>query len=53
MKDNKVYSINTKGEILKEETSVDIIEEVLEEAADYYDFSTSVLKMLLGEDYFD
>lgn len=53
MKDNKVYSINTKGEILKEETSVDIIEEILEEAADYYDFSTSVLKMLLGEDYFD
>lgn len=53
LKDNKIYSINTKGEIIKEETSVEIIEELLEEADDYLDFSHATLVKILGEDYFD
>lgn len=53
MKDNKVYQINTKGEILGEETSPEVLEEFLDDATYFIDLSADVLVKLLGEEYFE
>lgn len=53
MKDNKVYKINTKGEILSEETSPEILEDFLDEATYLIDLSTDVLVKLLGEEFLE
>ena len=53
LKDNKVYTINTKGEILGEETSVEVLEEFLDDATYYIDLSADVLVKLLGEESFE
>lgn len=53
LKDNKVYTINTKGEILGEETSPEVLEEFLDDATYFIDLSADVLVKLLGEEYFE
>lgn len=53
MKDNKVYTINTKGEILGEETSTDILMNFLEEAEYFCEFTDDVLIKLLGEELYE
>lgn len=53
MKDNKVYNINTKGEILGEVSSSEILIDFLEEAEYYIDLTSKVLIDLLGEDVYE
>ena len=53
MKDNKVYNINTKGEVLGEESSSEILLDFLEDASSYIDFTSDALIKLLGEDVYD
>lgn len=52
MKDNKVYNINTKGKILGEVSSSEILMDFLEDAVDYTDLSSKVLIDLLGEEVY-
>lgn len=53
MKDYKVYNINTKGEMLGEVKSPSIIEEFVENADYFFEFSTSVLEKLLDVTFDD
>ena len=53
MKDNKVYNINTKGEILGEVSSSEILIDFLEDAKYYIDLTSKVLIDLLGEEVYE
>lgn len=53
MKDNKVYNINTKGEILGEVSSSEILIDFLDDAKYYIDLTSKVLIDLLGEDVYE
>ncbi|MBO5903057.1 MAG: WG repeat-containing protein [Tidjanibacter sp.] len=53
LKDNKVYNVNTKGEIIEEVSSTEILLDFLDDAYYVIDLTAKTLIDLLGEDTYD